>query len=215
MKTLVLVPVKNQSNAKQRMAPILTEKERASLAWAMFTDVASALDPLGVDVGLVTNSRLAAAHARSRGWEVLWEPFQISESASVDLAARHFARLGFDAMLRLPADLPLVRTEDIAALLEGDTEPASALLVPSRDRMGTNAILRSPPDLFPSRFGHNSLVLHTQEALRAGAHLKIVENPRIALDLDDPSDLARFMESATDTETYRLLSSLNIRERIC
>ncbi len=44
-------------------------------------------------------------------------------------------------------------------------EPApSVVIVPSHDGTGTNALLRSPPDLFPSHFGPESFALHLKEA---------------------------------------------------
>jgi 2-phospho-L-lactate/phosphoenolpyruvate guanylyltransferase len=213
MRPAVLVPVKAQAKAKERMASILTAEERAGLAWAMFNDVVRALTPLSCPVVLVTDSERAAQRARNLDWRVLWETTQVSESASVDAASIRLAQEGVPAVLRLPADLPLLQTSDIESLLDVPMQIHSTLLVPSRDRLGTNAILRNPPDLFPSRFGHNSLILHIQEALRARAHLDILENTRIALDLDDSSDIAYFLENETDTETYQLLVSLGLKER--
>jgi len=64
------------------------------------------------------------------------------------------------------------------------------ILVPSRDGTGTNAILRRPPDIFPSQFGPGSFARHLAAARAAGISWRILENPRIALDLDDPDDLA-------------------------
>jgi 2-phospho-L-lactate guanylyltransferase len=61
--------------------------------------------------------------------------------------------------------------------------------VPSRDGTGTNALLRSPPTLFPSHFGPNSFALHSDEAERSRARVRIIRNPRIALDIDEPDDL--------------------------
>jgi 2-phospho-L-lactate/phosphoenolpyruvate guanylyltransferase len=61
--------------------------------------------------------------------------------------------------------------------------------VPSRDGTGTNALLRSPPDLFPSHFGPGSFAKHLQEARRRSARFRIVKNPRIAVDIDELDDL--------------------------
>ncbi len=213
MRATVLVPVKDQGKAKARMASTLTAEERARLAWAMFSDLVQALRPLSSPVALVTDSERAARQARALNWRVFWETGQISESASVDAAAAHLAKDGIPAVLRVPADLPLVNTHDIESLIEAPASSPSAILVPSRNGLGTNAILRAPPCLFPSRFGHNSLILHAQEALRAQARLEIRENPRIALDLDDASDIAFFLEARSDTETYRLLASMGWRDK--
>jgi 2-phospho-L-lactate guanylyltransferase len=214
MKTVILVPVKDLVRAKARMSSFLSPEDRRRLAFAMFEDLISALRPLSVPVALVTDSENAARLGRKLGWKVLLETVQITESASVDEASKSLAAEGAKGVLRLPADIPLTRAPDIRQVIDANPGRRSAVIVPSWDRMGTNALLRTPPDLFPSRFGHNSLVLHTHESLRMGARLEILENRRIALDLDDAADLFRFLDEESDTATSRLLEKLCIKERL-
>lgn len=214
MSAVILVPVKDPEKAKTRLSLVLTPGERARLASAMLDDLVGALQPLNARVVFVTGSRQAADLATGLGWEVHWESHQITESASVDEASRRLAADGADAVLRLPADIPLAKPEDIEILLDKEAGPGSAILVPSRDRMGTNAVLRNPPDLFPSRFGRNSFVLHAQEALRARALLEVVELPRLALDVDDPEDVRRFLEQESDSAARRLLMELDALKRL-
>ena len=87
------------------------------------------------------------------------------------------------------AVLPLARAEDIESIFAATEDAPSVVLVPSRDGTGTNAILRSPPTLFPSHFGPNSFAAHLAEAERCGARVKILRNPRIGLDIDELEDL--------------------------
>jgi len=78
------------------------------------------------------------------------------------------------------------------------------LIVPSRDGTGTNAILRTPPTLFPSHFGSGSFAKHLAEAESARAQVVIRRNPRIEIDVDDESDLRTLLEhDLTRTETER------------
>jgi len=214
LSTSILVPVKEHKNAKSRMSTMLDSDERALLAKTMFEDVAGTLASLSSPVVIVTNSQEAAQQARKLGWRVLWETYQVSESASVDAASAQLRQEGITSVLRLPADLPLVTSADIEQIFADAMPAPSAVLVPSGDRMGTNALLRTPPDLFSSRFGHNSFVLHMQEARRSKAQIRVTENPNIALDLDDTSDLRRFLERPSNTRTYQLLQKLAIRERL-
>jgi 2-phospho-L-lactate guanylyltransferase len=214
MRAVVLVPVKDHSKAKSRMSPLLTSEERFAVAWAMFEDLIQALLPLPYPVVIVTNSNRASARAEELGWRVLKEAEQTSESASVDSASQLLAREGVDAVLRLPADLPLIRPADIVEILSPAMITPSAALAPSWDRTGTNALLRTPPCLFPSHFGPNSFALHARAAARGGVPLKIIENPRLALDLDDVSDITRFLAQAAEGETYRTLMSFNLKERL-
>jgi 2-phospho-L-lactate guanylyltransferase len=111
--------------------------------------------------------------------------------------------------LRLPTDIPLLEPEDVDHLLNLELGARSAVIIPSRDGKGTNALLRTPPDAFPSRFGENSLALHQEEARRCRVELKILENPRIAFDLDEFSDLLRFMQLENETRTAQVLSQFD------
>ena len=52
---------------------------------------------------------------------------------------------GADAALVLTADLPLARPEDVAAIMAAAQPAPSAVLVPSHDGTGTNAMLLRPP----------------------------------------------------------------------
>jgi len=215
MKAL-LIPIKDPANAKTRLAGLLSADERRRLAWAMFEDVSRAVDAATkVDrVVLVTSYGPALKSARQLGWDVLVEESQQSESASVDWASRALAERGFDVVMRLPADLPLVRSQDIDELLSINLRAPAALLVPSREGTGTNAIIRTPPALFPSRFGPNSLALHKEEAARVGVRCVVVNNSRIALDIDEPADLELLIEGGRGTSAYSALKEMRIEERL-
>ncbi len=214
--TAILVPVKDPRGAKLRLHPLLRPQERIALSLAMLSDLVEALRPVlqTVDIFTATNSSEVAALAQKGGWQILPEPHQVSESHSVDRASRQLCRQGVKAVLRIPGDVPLVRPEDILGIVEAPMSAPDALLVPSRDGNGTNAILRTPPDLFPSRFGRNSWVLHQQEASRAGVEFKIQNQPRLAFDIDDIHDLHDFMQMQSDTCTQRLLLRFRVQERL-
>jgi FO synthase/2-phospho-L-lactate guanylyltransferase len=213
LNTTILIPLKNPVGAKRRMAPLLTEQERENLSWAMFRDLIEVVRGLDAPVAIVTSSEAAAGLAHREGWQVLEEESQISESESIDNASKRLCRLGVSSVLRLPADLPLLRTADIEQILAAASQ-YDVVLAPSHDLLGTNAILRSPPDRFPSRFGHNSFVFHIMEALQTEADIRIVHNSRLGWDLDHPSDLEGFLQSSASTRTHGFLESIGIRERL-
>jgi 2-phospho-L-lactate/phosphoenolpyruvate guanylyltransferase len=216
MTTALLIPIKEPTRAKTRLANLLSLAERQRLVWAMFEDLCASLGAAteARHIFLVTNFQKAAERGEAFGWQVLSEAAQESESASVDWASGVLQQQGFAAVMRLPADLPLVEAEDIDALLTFDLKPPMTLLVPSAEGTGTNAIIRAPGNLFASRFGPNSLALHRQEAARAGAECVIVENPHIALDIDEPQDLEAFYAAGKRAATFRLLEELNMRQRL-
>lgn len=211
----ILLPVKDLSNVKQRLAPLLSGPERRELFRAMLKDVTGALNQSKAAdrIVVVTCDPWMRSYAAAQGWDVLMERQQTSESDSVDRASSILRGQGVQAVLRVPADIPLVQAEDLDLLLHAGTIPPAALLVPSRDRTGTNALLRRPPDIFPSRFGKNSFLLHHQEAERAGASLTVIENTRVSLDLDEAADLFEFLERGHGTLTLQVLEQIGIVRR--
>lgn len=192
MMKALLIPVKELGRAKQRLAPLLDQAERTALAQAMMEDVFSAVSgsQLADQVFLVSSYEPALERARQLGWQTIQERQQTSESESVDYASRVCADQGVTSLLRLPIDVPLVRSDDIDGLLERTQDAHSAVIVPSRSG-GTNALLRTPPTLFPSHFGPDSLARHIEEAQSRKAPYHIVRSERLELDIDDADDLAQ------------------------
>ncbi len=212
----LLLPIKDLRNAKQRLTAVLTPGERFGLAQAMLADTIRAVG--GVQradkIFVVTNYEPAMEIAAKNSWDVLREEQQISESASVDYASRLCAERGVTALLRLPLDLPLVQANDIDDLLATECAAPAAVMVPSRDGTGTNAILRTPPRLFPSHFGPNSFAKHRSEAEQAGASIIVRRNERLEMDVDDESDLrALLRRDLTDTATGRWLEENGVSAR--
>lgn len=212
----LLLPVKDLRNAKQRLAPVLSLEERVGLALAMLQDTLRAIRGLqcGAKVFVVTNYEPAMEAAATSGWEILREERQVSESASVDYASRICAERGIMSLLRLPLDLPLVQASDIEELFSVERAAPSVILVPSRDGTGTNAILRTPPVLFPSHFGPDSFVKHRAEAERAGAAITVKRNARLELDVDDEEDLRVVLQhDLTQTRTGIWLEASGVAAR--
>jgi 2-phospho-L-lactate guanylyltransferase len=212
----ILLPIKDLRNAKQRLAGALTPEERFGLAQAMLADTVRVL--CGVQhahkIFVITNYEPATEIAAKHGWEVLREEHQVSESASVDFASRLCAERGIAALLRLPLDLPLIQPSDIDELLASECSAPAVVMVPSRDGTGTNAILRTPPTLFPSHFGPNSFAKHRGEAERTGAKIIVRRNERLEMDVDDEADLrALLRHDLSHTATGKWLEESGVASR--
>ena len=200
----LLLPIKDLRNAKQRLGGLLTAEERFALAQAMLTDTIRAVRGMqrAEKIFVVTNYIPAMQLAQENGWEILREQQQVSESVSVDAASLRCQEFGISGLLRLPIDLPLVRASDIDELLELEHTPPAVVIVPSRDGTGTNAIMRTPPTLFPSHFGPGSFAKHCAEAECAGAQILVRRNAHLEMDVDDESDLrALAQHDLSGTET--------------
>ena len=212
----VVMPVKDLSNAKQRLAGVLSAEERRALFRAMLEDVLNALaaSPGLAGILLVARDPEARRLAEGYGARVLVEPANRGHTAASSLGARTLAREGVAGTLQLPADIPLVTPADIEALLRAHGPAPAVTLSPSRDRRGSNAVACSPPDLLPLRFGDDSFFPHLQRARDLGIEPRIIERPGLALDVDRPADLAAFLAAPSDTRAYAYLAGSGIAARI-
>ena len=203
----LLLPIKDLRHAKQRLAGFLTPEERFELAQAMLADTLRAVRGVcrADKIIVVTNYEPAMRAAQENGWELLLEDRQISESVSVDAASQECEQRGFTAVLRVPLDVPMVQAGDIDDLLAAECAAPALVIVPSRDGTGTNAILRTPPTLFPSHFGSGSFVKHCDEAQRSAAQILVLRNARLEMDVDDEEDLRALAQhdlNGTETGTW-------------
>ena len=192
----LLLPVKDLRNAKKRLESVLAPEQRLGLAQAMLTDTTRAVRDArrAEKIFVITNYRPAMEIAEENGWEILREEHQISESDSVDAASRRCEQRGVRSLLRLPLDVPLLQPSDIDELLAIEYPSPAMAIVPSRDGTGTNALLRTPPTLFPSHFGEGSFAKHLAEANQASAQIFLRRNFRLEMDVDDESDLRALLE---------------------
>jgi 2-phospho-L-lactate/phosphoenolpyruvate guanylyltransferase len=214
----LLLPIKDLRHAKQRLAGFLSPEERFGLARAMLADTLRAVRGVGGadKVFVVTNYEPAMRAAEENSWELLREEQQISEAVSVDAASRECEKRGITALLRVPLDVPLVHASDIDDLLTVDCVAPALVIVPSRDGTGTNAILRSPPTLFPSHFGPGSFAKHCDEAQRAAVPVLVRRHPRLEMDVDDEADLRALVQhdlSGTETGIWLRQNGISTRLR--
>jgi 2-phospho-L-lactate/phosphoenolpyruvate guanylyltransferase len=192
MSTIAILPVKSFGAAKQRLAPALGAGSRQALAQAMFSDVLASLRRVpGVDaVAVVTSDRVAEAAALGERVEVLRDTEMTGQSAAALIGIRHAQAHGFDRVLLVPGDTPLLDPGEVAGLLRRALDGGiAAVIVPDRHGEGTNALLLTPPDAIEPSFGPGSCKRHTAAAHAAGVPCAVEHVPTLALDVDTGQDL--------------------------
>jgi 2-phospho-L-lactate guanylyltransferase len=189
-----VVPVKETGGAKQRLAPALAAELRQALALAMLEDVLAALAAAPELAGrlLVTTDAAAVALAARYGFVTMSEGAAAGHTGAVTAAARRLAAEGRAGMLTVPGDIPLVTAAEIGLLIAAHRPAPSFTIVPSHDEKGSNAILMSPPDAVPLRFGDDSFFPHLAAARACGIAPTALHLRGVALDIDNPVDLAHF-----------------------
>ena len=216
-KICAVVPVKDTAQAKQRLAALLPAARRRELALAMFEDVIATLSSVRELAGIVvvTVDAGAAAIAARHNAHVMSEGACEGHTGAVMTAARRLAADGLD-LLTLPGDIPLVEAKDVRHLVRlhcagADRGAGAFTIVPARDELGSNAVLCSPANAVPLRFGDNSFFPHLDAAKTHGIEPEVVHLPRIGLDIDTPDDLALFLQTPSQTRAYALLQRWRIR----
>jgi 2-phospho-L-lactate/phosphoenolpyruvate guanylyltransferase len=202
----IIVPVKDTRHSKQRLMASLDAHQRRSLALVMLEDVLAAIAPVRdlARCAVVTTDPDATAMAERYGMRVLTEGAGDGHTGSVTAAARLLDCEGASGFLTLPGDIPNIATSEIEALLRAHREAPAFTIAPSHDELGSNAVACSPVDAVPLRFGSDSYFPHLAAARRAGIEPTVLRLPGIAMDIDTPEDLARFMRQEPRVATRAL-----------
>jgi 2-phospho-L-lactate guanylyltransferase len=187
------VPIKSLGNAKQRLAAALERGSRLTLVQAMFSDVLGALRrTASVDaIVVVTDDVVAESLASGDRIAVLPDGREAGQSHATEIGISYARDHGFDRVLLVPGDTPLLDPVEVEELLARCARDSVAVaVVPDRHGTGTNALLISPPGTFSPSFGPDSLERHLSLAREEGLIHRVEHVSSLELDVDTPADLA-------------------------
>lgn len=209
---MILVPVKNLAYAKQRLSSVLNPEQRFALAQAMCQDVLQALARWQArpSVAVVTNDSFARELASRFNFEVIADD-NSGETNAIAMATAHCIACGAESTLVVPADIPLIEVSELQKIADS-APPHGAVLVPDAGDRGTNAVSRSPGDLFPLRFGNDSFLPHLAAAKAAGPCV-VLKLPGIARDVDRPEDLYELANASGERQSQKLVRSWDLSRR--
>jgi 2-phospho-L-lactate guanylyltransferase len=182
----IVIPVKAFDKAKERLATILSAKQRTDLARHTATrviEVARSLEQFDT-VYVVCDDEHTAHWANQLGTTVL-----IAPTPGLNAAVEHAC-----AIARQHHDWIVVCHADVAdpAGLANLQQPAtgSVTLIADRHELGTNVVVLNSTDEFTFRFGPTSFARHQGEARQRQLTIDRRYDEGLALDLDTPSDIA-------------------------
>jgi 2-phospho-L-lactate/phosphoenolpyruvate guanylyltransferase len=186
--------MKSLAQAKMRLADVLDRRERGELALAMLVDVVAACNESGCFdvVSVISDDSEVFWQVREMGAKPLAEPATLSGlNESLTFGQRYLGRrVAVDELVILPADIPLIRAEDVRAVVDALVGNGSrCVLVRSRDN-GTNTLAMRPPEAVTMHFGRDSADAHRAAAEKAGIEIVELELERVAFDIDSEEDLA-------------------------
>jgi 2-phospho-L-lactate guanylyltransferase len=207
-----LIPMKSLAQAKMRLADVLDRHERAELALAMLVDVITACNESGCFdvVSVISDDSEVFWQARELGAKPIAEPATLSGlNDGLTFGQRYLGRrVAVDELVILPADIPLVRADDIRAVVDalGAGDGARVVLARSNDN-GTNALALRPPEAIGMHYGRDSADAHRVAAEAAAITVVEIANARLAFDVDAPEDLAAMAELAVGAATAGWLAA--------
>jgi 2-phospho-L-lactate guanylyltransferase len=174
------VPVKSFAAAKMRLAAAIATDARIALSQEMARRTCSLLAEAGARPLVLAADREVARWAKALAHEVvLDERSDLNQAAASAVAAAYG-----QPWLVLHADLPLLDSEILATLL-AVVQNGRSVIAPSRDG-GTPAIGGSLTT-FAFGYGPSSFRGHLRRLARTDP--RVLVDPRLAIDLDEPSDL--------------------------
>jgi 2-phospho-L-lactate guanylyltransferase len=211
MPIALLIPVKNLSNAKQRLGEAFDQEHRTLLAEAMLCDVLTAATGVAdsLDVYLVANDARAKELAGEFRFGVIEDTRNESETAAIEMATAWCEERGYDTTVVVPGDVPLTTSVELHHVLDAAPDEG-AVFVPAYDRRGSNCILRRPASIIPLRFGNDSFLPHCEAMKKTGKSLVILELPGIGLDIDNPHELELLVQRPGNSHAQRLLRSWGV-----
>jgi 2-phospho-L-lactate guanylyltransferase len=174
------VPVKSFSAAKKRLAAAIVPEARIALSQEMARRTCSLLAEVGTRPLVLAADTEVARWAKALALEVVLDQGSDLNQA----AAAVVAMASGQPWLLLHADLPLLDSEVLAPLL-ATIEAGGSAIAPSRDG-GTPAIGASTA-AFDFSYGPSSFHRHLRRL--ASSDPTVMVDPRLAIDLDEPSDL--------------------------
>jgi 2-phospho-L-lactate guanylyltransferase len=186
-----IVPVKPLRRGKSRLAGLLSEEQRARLNRYLLEHTLTILNQISnIEHTLVVSRDPAAlALTRSMGGRTVMEDGAPQFNTALKRATIVAQAQGARAVLILPADLPLVESSDLEALLSQGQNPPVVVISPDRRLDGTNGLFINPAGLIEYGYGPGSFQRHCLRANQAGSSLVVINSERIGLDLDLPEDL--------------------------
>lgn len=206
-----LVPIVALEQAKRRLQPVLMPHERQALVLAMLEDMLETLCSVReiATVTVITPDEAVSRTARAHGTEVIQESASTGLNAAVTTGVQEAVRRGWRELMIVPGDVPLAPAEEFRALVSASSSPRRAVIVPSCDEQGTNALLLAPPELLMPAFGQSSFQRHMDLARAAGARPTVLRLPGLGRDIDLPEDLAHLWTARKQSARYGFLARLD------
>jgi 2-phospho-L-lactate guanylyltransferase len=194
VRTAAILPVKNFGDAKQRLRSLLGSGSRQALAQAMFQDVLASLHKVeALESIVIVASEPTVEFAADEKVVLIEDEIREGQSPAAAAGISWAVAAGFERVLLVPGDTPLLSAAEVGELLASESE--DVVIIPDRHGTGTNGLLLRPPTAIEPSFGPDSLRRHVEAAEAAGVSHRIDHLQSLTFDVDTSEDLAVVAEA--------------------
>ena len=201
-----IIPVSKFENAKTRLSPFLSEKEREKLLKVMLQDVTDTLKKYVDKIFIISRDEDVLRYAESLNLETILE----NEDSNLNKAltqAMKYCKGKAKKIIIVPSDVPLIGKTNIAMLIEA-SKTLDFIIVPSKGG-GTNMIIMKPMGIH-TKFEGFSYKEHVKAAERKKLNPQVHDSLFMALDVNTAEDLGEIMIHGEKTHTRKYLKELKV-----
>ncbi|MEZ7818476.1 2-phospho-L-lactate guanylyltransferase [Candidatus Njordibacter sp. Uisw_039] len=205
--THIIVPIKDLSQAKQRLAGVLSKEHREGLVLAMLEDLLITLSTLpSCTVWVIASNPKVFQVAQRCGAQIINEHESQGYNQAVAFGLKQFAG---EPIAVIPGDVPLASAVEILQLIKPtDDQNELVRLAPDTEQQGTNGLFLSRANLMEPGFGSHSYMRYLSKARAKGIGVENISSANLALDIDTPADLEQLVSHVRKGATYEFLQQL-------
>jgi 2-phospho-L-lactate/phosphoenolpyruvate guanylyltransferase len=202
---IILIPCKNLDRGKSRLASHLDSRSRRALCELFLCQtLALATSVLAADqVRVITEDSRAAAIGADHGVGSIPDRGIDLNTALEDVRQILMSDRSQPDVMVLPIDLPYATPTALKEVLK--KQRAQAVIVPNSAGLGTNLLFLKFLVFrrFPFAYGTNSFQRHLAAARSVGHTVEIVNDERLAFDVDQPLDYQQWLEAVRSERGLR------------
>ena len=202
MTNWAIVPVKKLDCSKSRLSDVLSADARRDLICSLLIRTLNILNASEFieNTIVISKDQSVLRLADKEGAYTVEEDSPSELNSALHQATLVTMKYAATGLLILPADLPLLREEDVEKIIVAEDSNRLVVIVPDQHGVGTNALFIRPPGMLNYKFGQDSLLAHKEEAKRVRAEMHVYRLSNIEFDIDDPGDLIRLKNVSLNTQ---------------
>ena len=202
-----IIPVSKFKNAKTRLSPFLSEKEREKLLKVMLHDVTDTLKRYVDKIFIISRDEDVLSYAESLNLNTILE----NENSNLNKAltqAMKFCKGKTRKVIIVPSDIPLIGKTNVQMLIDAG-KSLDFIIVPSKGG-GTNMMIMKPMGIH-TKFEGFSYKEHVKAAERKKLNPHVHDSFFMALDVNTAEDLGEIMIHGEKTHTRKYLKELKVK----